>query len=155
MKRGFTIIELLVVVAVIGILVTIVLSATTTSRKRAADARVKAQITQGKAAAEIYFGANQTYGPQNISQASGGAACTGSLFMDVGSGMLSLANSSVYPSGTNLICIQNVQDFAFAGSLSTPNEYWCADSSTGPGQITITNSGILTAEDDSCTEMAN
>jgi prepilin-type N-terminal cleavage/methylation domain-containing protein len=156
MKKGFTLIELLLVIAIIGILASIVLVALGESRKRASDTKVRAQITQGKNAAEIYFGANQNYGAvPNIDQASSGSSCSGSLFIDVSSGMLILANSSVYPGGTNLICIQNINDFAFAGSLSTPDEYWCADSSTGPGPITITTPGALTSADDSCADMAN
>ena len=153
MKRGFTIIELLVVVAIIGILATLVISAVTESRRRAADTKVRAQITQGKSAAEIYFGINLNYGAANLSQAFNGTSCTGSLFMDPTSGMLLLANSLVYPGGTNLICIQNPQDFAFAGSLSTPTEYWCADSSTGPGLITISNPGAVIVTDDSCVKL--
>src|SRR3989344_5622482 len=120
MKKEFTMIVLLLVVAIIGILSIMVLVFLGESRRRASNTNVKAQIAQGNAAAEIYFGTNQFYGPPNISQASGGTSCTGSMFTDQSSGMLYHANSSAYPGGTNLICVQNVQDFAFAGSLFTP-----------------------------------
>lgn len=146
-------IELLVVIAIIGILATIILAAVTESRTRAADTKVRAQVTGAKGAAEVYFGANSGYGTSNLSQATGLASCTGDLYSDTNSGMRLYSNAANYPGGTRLICVENLSEFAFAASLSSGSDYWCVDSSGDPGTISISNPSSVTATDDSCTKL--
>jgi prepilin-type N-terminal cleavage/methylation domain-containing protein len=60
-RAGFSLIELLVVISIIGVLSTIVFASLGGARKRARDSRRIADISQLKLALELYYQANQAY----------------------------------------------------------------------------------------------
>lgn len=68
MKRGFTIIELLVVVAIIGILTGVVLVAISDSRQRARDARRKTELKSIENAIELYASYNNGKFPSSLTE---------------------------------------------------------------------------------------
>ena len=55
MKKGFTLIELLVVIAIIGILSSVVLASLNTARDKGSNAAVKANLSNARAQAELYY----------------------------------------------------------------------------------------------------
>src|SRR3989344_3793820 len=84
-QKGFTLLELLVVVAIIGLLTTVVLVALTSARNKGADAGVKSNLRNANAQAEIFFGTN-TVSPNSYTGVCtngvvGGAAGVGAIIL--------------------------------------------------------------------------
>lgn len=57
-NKGFTLIELLVVIAIIGVLASVILSSLNSARKKAIDVAVKANLSNARAQAEIFYDSN-------------------------------------------------------------------------------------------------
>ena len=60
-KKGFTLIDLLVVIAIIGILSSVVLASLNSARSKGNDAKVKTQLSGARAAAEIWYDNKGSY----------------------------------------------------------------------------------------------
>lgn len=71
-NKGFTLVEMLVVIAIIGLLSSVVVVGLGGSRKKARDARRIADINSIRSALEVYYGKYEKYPTQTGTMASGG-----------------------------------------------------------------------------------
>ena len=84
-KKGFTLVELLVVVSLIGVLATLVLANLNSARERARDAERKSDLRNIQTALRLYYNDNGGYPTSSSGSINGcdGASCTwGSAWID-------------------------------------------------------------------------
>lgn len=130
-KKGFTLVELLIVIAIIGILSSVVMSSLSEARTEAYDSKVKSQLSNVRAAAELYYNSRLNYGASTswVSNGTGTNGCEAGMFTDTASGLSSLTISANYPAGENtIVCNSNGRAYAVSDNLAATSTYWCVDS---------------------------
>ena len=133
-KKCFTLIELLMVIAIIGLLSSIILASLGTARNKARDATIQGQMSGMRSAAALYFGSQNPnrYGPNS------GTDCTnGSVFTDNTSNMVNLLKATFAAAGGTwsaqdnsiMDCASNDTNWAVATKLPSGAGFLCVDSS--------------------------
>ncbi len=127
-KGGFTLIEMLVVIAMIGILSAVVLTALGPSRDKAKDARIISDVNQARAIAETHY--NPTTGAYDIASITGDAQFISSQ-----------SDATSNGGALTIISASNGSAFAMYGQLNTKGangtlQYFCSDSTGVTRQVT-------------------
>ncbi len=119
-SKGFSMIEILVVLAVIGLLTSVALAAMRTARNKGSDATVMKELNGIRTQAQIYFDLNRTYG-------NSGTSCSnsGSMFEDttIVRQMLHAVNTS----GQVGVCANDANSWVISVPLPGGGS-WCVDS---------------------------
>lgn len=124
MKKGFTLIEILIVLAIIGLFLAFILTSLSGGKKRADDNRYKTAIATSLAQAENYRSINGTYS----------GACKDSLVQDPLKKVGLLSPSGTYgQSGYDGYCFENGNNIAFFAKIrsTSTSAYFCVDSQGG------------------------
>lgn len=126
-------IELLVVVAIIGILTAVVLTSLASSRSRGQDAGVKGNLRNAVAQAEVFYAtntvANNTYTSVCTNGTVGGAAGVGAQVL-IAAKVTGLSSYTMNGIGTLTTATCNDSPLAWAAEapLTTAGLMWCVDS---------------------------
>lgn len=155
-NKAFTLIELLLVVAIIGILATIVISSLNTARNRAKDAKIKTLMSQLRTQAELfalehgsYLGVGTPWGNDDISECrSSGVGGDGTLLDPEMSDNITKEMYEVWliskdTGYTRIFCGVGGgggDSWAFAAPLFNPipgTTGWCVDSSGNSQEVSF------------------
>ncbi len=119
-KKGFTLIELMVVIAIIAILATVVLVALQSARDAAFDAKKKSSVAQLRSLAETWYAQDQHYG-RFVSDTE-----TQALIAQPGVNAIATGTAGA----EELWCA--------SADLETANAWFCSDNTTSPKDVTST-----------------
>lgn len=136
MKRGFTLIELMVVIGVVGLLASITLVAMGPARGGGRDASVKANLATIQVQGSLYYNIGTTFGVTTQS-------CTpaaGSVFNDTTTTVddttkAAITEATKQAKDNAITCKATATMFAVAAKLNN-NKYWCIDSRNAAREIT-------------------
>lgn len=137
--KGFTLIELLVVIAIIGILSSIVLVSVNTARNKAKDARIQANLSQLRSAAELVYSTN-------------GSGYTG---LATDASVVTLSNDITAQGGTLTITLKtDASNTAYCASsplVSAASRWGCVDSSgNAKWNLTVAPASCAAGADPKC-----
>lgn len=149
--KGFTLIELMVVITIIGILAVIVLPNLTSVRGRGQDTAVKEQMTQFRATAALYYDDNYGYTTGALASPitaaclptsawPSGSVFTSTDFSRVITGIQ--ANAAAMPNCYLGVGTTNSQSWAMVSQLRTGTGFWCVDSEGNSKKLTA-ETGII------------
>jgi len=132
-QKGFTLIELMVVISIIALLSAIVLASLGTSRNKAADTAIKQGLVNLRSSAELFYANNgNSYGATPL----GGDCATpplGSLFDNAN---IKAIIAGIQKNGVTPICHSSATAWAVSSPLKTNGTLsWCVDSKQTIKQI--------------------
>ena len=159
-KKGFTLLEILIVVAIIGILSAVVLAALNNARNKGGDAGIKANLRNANAQAEIFWNTNttnpNTYTSVCTNGTVGGVLGVGSFVLaaakDDGLSSYNTNGAPSLPSQSVASCNDSAGAWAAQVPLSTAsgtNQMWCVDS-TGKSKQESGDSFLGSGTDYTC-----
>jgi prepilin-type N-terminal cleavage/methylation domain-containing protein len=155
-KQGFTLLELLVVVAIIAIISSVTLIALRDSRNKGADAAVKSNLNTIRGQSEIFYSNNDNSFLPSGGSAFGLATCP--IYNASGTNMLSkdqtIANAiteAVKRGSNGSSCYNSYLTWAVAvGLKSSATTSWCVDSGGISKQVTLAPASAINSTTFSC-----
>lgn len=139
-RKGFTLIELMVVISIISFLSSIILTFVNSARDKAKDAVIRSQLASMRSAAEVYYNGN------GLSYGATSANCDFGMFTDAG--MQLIKNKVEIDNGTGAVGCNSISTaWAVKTPLVSSTKYFCVDSK-GTAKVTNSDPNIV---DQTCT----
>ncbi len=144
--RGFTFLEILVSVTIIGLLVSIATVSLVASRNKGRDGAVKSELALIQAEAEVYFSNTKYYSITTIDPTTCPGVPQENLTLLADPVIASALRRAISNSGgTTARCLINPSTYAIQLPLkSDPNKYYCIDSYSLPAITTVPFSSATT-----------
>ncbi len=132
--RGFTLIEILIVIAIIGILAAVVVTSLNSARDKGADAVVKSNLHGLEAEAAIYYDDNN--------RIYTGVCTTDQIFIDAMAGAISAVSPAPVTGGLgDGECLDSDTEWAaWVNMKSASTSAWCVDSTGKSVEIAVQDS---------------
>ncbi len=125
-NNGFTLIELMIVIAIIALLSTVVLSALNSARTRGFDASVKSNLSNIRPQADLYYDNNGTSYGTFVAASCPATVTAGSVFSN--QNIISGIANALLAGGNGTRCVASDTAYAIAVGLKTAGQSWCIDS---------------------------
>lgn len=116
-KRGFTLVEILITITIIGILSSVVLGNLSTARDKGVNATVKASLANARSQANLYYDENRTY---TGVCAQGATYAIGGIVTDL---LTKLSSSDALGD----VCQADDDEWVVALTLRESAGVWCVD----------------------------
>lgn len=143
LKKGFTYIELLVVITIIVLITIVVIASTGQFKEKSANSAIKADVVNIVKQIEIYYSLNSTYGqfPQATCPNTIGGS---SVAFDTDSKLIEIIKHATTAGGNGSSCSSTGENYAVSIGLKTPGQSWCVDSLGTLKQFTGTPEDAIT-----------
>ena len=147
LMSGFTLVELMVVVGIIGILVSVILTQIVPAVSKGSDTAIKADFASIQSQAAIEFlNLNRTFSQTGTAISAGPGGSTGTDCATLTTAGTLFANPQIQAAmahikgqngGVAITCNVSIKGtaYAFVATMATPGLFWCIDS-TGVGRGT-------------------
>lgn len=130
-QSGFTLLELIVVIAIIGILTAIIVVSLVDSRNKGKDGNLFSTLSNARAQASLYFTNNASTGYEDV--------CTTSQNVEPRGVLEFVTSANTLSDGVT--CDSSETAWAMEAHLNAEDKYFCVDSN-GSAKKTDTSSGI-------------
>ncbi|MCX6757400.1 MAG: prepilin-type N-terminal cleavage/methylation domain-containing protein [Candidatus Nomurabacteria bacterium] len=140
LNKGFTLIELLVVIAIIGVLASVVLASLNTARTKGADVAVKANLSNARAQAELFYDANNGSYMGTINTSTD--VCNTAGLVSGVKGIYPSVLAAVQATGNTALVAENAVETTTTGSCNPASGTWVAQAPMKSQNLVSGSSGI-------------